>query len=101
MAYLYIAEYATLGRDVKGIGLQAAEEGSLLAEQKIANDGASTQSAAFNSETKFVRLHTDSVCSIKYGENPTATTAHKRMAADATEYFAVKGGQKIAAIANT
>lgn len=63
--------------------------------------GASTQSAAFGSNTKLIRVHTDSICSIAFGANPTATTNNMRLAAGQTEYFAVQPGQKVAAITNT
>ena len=63
--------------------------------------GTSAQSSAFNAATRFIRVHTDAICSILIGSNPTATTAKKRLAADQTEYFAVNSGDKIAAITNT
>jgi len=48
-----------------------------------------------------VRLHADSVCSVLFGTNPTATTANARMAAGQTEYFGVAPGMKVSVIANT
>jgi hypothetical protein len=59
------------------------------------------QSSAFGSRTKLVRIETDSICSIAFGSNPTATTARMRMAADTVEYFVVNSGDKVAVIANT
>jgi hypothetical protein len=63
--------------------------------------GAEVKSAAFNPLTTFVRLHTDAICSVAFGKNPTATTEHRRMVAGQTEYFAVESGFKVSVIANT
>jgi len=73
-----------------------------LAEQKITYS-TTTQSAAFNAKTRMVRIHTDSICSIEFGTNPTATTSTGRMAAGATEYHGVPVGQNymVAVITNT
>jgi hypothetical protein len=61
-------------------------------------------SAAFNSQTRMVRLHKDagSPCSISFGTAPTATTSNARMAANSTEYNGVPVGQnfKVAVIQN-
>lgn len=99
MAYLFITEYDRLGNDTRSdveVGREPA-----IATQRIAISGSSAQSAAFNANTKFVRLHTDAICSISFGANPTATTSTPRMAADTTEYFGVTGGHKVAVITNT
>ena len=96
MATLYITEYA----DIRG----NASFVPPVAEQAVVFT-TSTQSAAFNANTRFVRLHTDAICSIQFGENPTATTGHARMAINQTEYFAVRHGKatadKVAVVTNT
>jgi hypothetical protein len=48
-------------------------------------------------------LHTDSICSISFGTNPTATTSTARMAAGQTEYHGVPVGLSymVAAVSNT
>jgi len=74
MATLYIQEYAKLAVDDMGKPVQIGQEPA-LASQTVAIGGASVQSAAFNARTKFVRLHTDVICSVKFGANPTATTS--------------------------
>jgi hypothetical protein len=96
MATLYIAELS----GTRASGMQVAMTPPLV-EQTVAIAGASAQSAAFDNATVVVRIHADAVCSIAFGTNPTATTAKMRLAADSTEYFAVKGGQKVAVITNT
>jgi hypothetical protein len=71
-----------------------------VAEQKITFT-TTTQSAAFNSATRFIRVHPTSICSIAIGSSPTATTSTMRMAADQVEYFGVTAGDKIAFVDNT
>jgi hypothetical protein len=99
MATLYITEFANIGRD-QGHGVQATSLPP-VAEQTIAIGVASAQSGAFNGATNFIRAHTDSVCSIAVGVNPTATAGNARMAANQTEYFQVRSGDKIAVIQNS
>jgi hypothetical protein len=99
MAFLYIRESPEL-RVRAGGGVQAPEAPSLV-EQRIANDGASTQSAAFSSATRFIEVHSDSICSILVGANPVAVTSKGRMAAGETRYYRVNAGDRIAAVLNT
>ena len=61
-------------------------------EQTVTTSGTSTQSSAFNAATTIIRVHTDTVCNIKIGSNPTAAATSMRLAADQTEYFGVNGG---------
>lgn len=101
MATLYITEYDSEGSDLNGNKVQVAMAPN-VAEQTVAIGGTSTQSAAFNANTRLIRVHTDAICSIKISANPTATAANKRMAANATEYFALRGnGLMLAVITNT
>lgn len=99
MATLYISEYATVPK-LNGQLLLASAEPALV-EQTVAISGTSAQSAAFNTNTKFVRIHTDAICSLKFGSSPTATTSGPRLAADSTEFFGVNAGDKVAVITNT
>src|SRR4029077_19006076 len=46
-----------------------------LQTQTIAIGGSSQQSNPFGLNTKIIRVHTDAVCSIDVGPNPTATTS--------------------------
>lgn len=94
-ATLYISEFS--------IGATAATQVAKQPEittQTVSIGGTSTQSAAFNGNTRLIRVHTDTICSIKIGSNPTASTTTARMAADQTEYFEVNPGDKIAVITN-
>lgn len=102
MAKVYISEYARMTLDNRGL-LSAAEEPA-LATQVLDTTGTHL-SAAFNAGTRFVRLHTDAIVSVKFatGSDPTATTSHPRMAANQTEYFGipVSGSTKVDVVANT
>jgi hypothetical protein len=108
MATLYVSEYASLAQAVVGgasfpqVPMQPA-----LAEQAFVFT-TTTQSAAFNAQTTVVRLHTDAICGVTFGTNPTATVAgagvgSSRMAANQTEYHAVPKGRafKVAAVVAT
>lgn len=99
MATLYISEYVRMGLDSR-VPVPAGEEPA-LATQTVAVSGTSAQSSAFNANTRFVRIHTDTICCLVFGSSPTATTSGMRMAADQTEYFAVTPGNKLAVILGT
>lgn len=108
MATLYITEFQALGQaglPTNGYGpngpTQAAQQPPVVDQTPVAITGASAQSAAFNAATTLVRIHTDSICSVLFGANPTALTTSARMVAGQTEYFGVLPGMKVAVIANT
>lgn len=72
-----------------------------LASQTVSIGGGSTQSSAFGASTKMIAVHTDAICSVEFGSNPTATSSSFRLAANTTQYFEVTPGQKVAVITNT
>lgn len=98
MATLYITEY---------FGLMPAPQGQVgqipmepaVTEQTVTIGVSSTQSAVIGS--KVVRLHCDAICSVKFGANPTATAASRRLAANQTEFVSVPAGFKVAVITNS
>jgi hypothetical protein len=104
MATLYITEYAGLALAQLGEVGQMPQEPP-LAEQTVAIGVGSVQSSAFNAKTKLIRLHSDAVCSIEFGTNPTASATTARMAANQTEYHGVPNNTgtllKVAVIQNT
>lgn len=102
MAVLYVTEFARQGRDAAGYRMVVAEEPP-VANQTVAIGAGSVQSNAFNLATQFIRVHTDAICSVEVGVNPTATVTTRRLAANTTEYFAVPEHTtwKIAVITNT
>lgn len=102
MAVLYITEYAEMQIGPAGrVGAMPMEPP--LAEQTVAIAAGSAASVAFNVGTRFVRLHTDAICSVEFGLSPTATATKGRMAANQTEYRGVPLGlsYQVAVITNT
>jgi hypothetical protein len=101
MAIVDISEYTRLGRDSQNNVIQTGPEPARVYQQ-VAIAAGSTQSAAFDSATRFVRVHTDAVVRLIFGANPTAAAGTSfRMAAGATEFFEVIPGQKLATITTT
>lgn len=98
MAVLFITEFTNLFQAGGQAGQMA--QGSPVASQTVAIGAGSVQSAAFNAATNFIRVHTDVICSIAIGANPTASAVLTRLAANQTEYFGVAAGQKLAVITN-
>lgn len=99
MATLYVAEFGGTNND-HGRGGSAAQSPPIT-EQTVSIGGASTPSSAFSAGTTLIRVHTDAICSIKIGSNPTASATTARMTAGQTEYYGVRPGDKIAVITNT
>jgi hypothetical protein len=98
MAVVYISEFSTLAQ-FPNQGPQMAAWPP-IAEQTVAI-GVEAKSQPFGATTRFIRIHTDSACSIMIGANPTATTAKLRMAGNQTEYCGVNPGDRLSVISNT
>lgn len=98
MAVLYITEYPVTNL-LSGSGLPT-EPG---ADQTVAIAAGSAQSTTLKNNTQLVRLHTDAICSVAFGSNPTATATNRRLAAGQTEWInvSVNSGMKVAVITNT
>ena len=98
MAVVFISEYDVMpvldGRSIP-TGAEPA-----IAEHTVAITGASVNSNVFGASTKFIRVHTDAICSYKFGVAPTATATTPRLAANSTEFFGVKAGHRVAIITN-
>jgi hypothetical protein len=69
--------------------------------QSVAVSGTSAQSAVVSASTGYVRLFATTMCHIRIGSNPTATTSNCPIAPYVPEYFNVGTGVKIAAIQNS
>jgi hypothetical protein len=82
MATLWIEEYAVLGTDNHGRPISAPS--GVPTNQQVTISGASAQSSAVQATTRYVRLHSDVACYVKFGTNPTA-------AADNTSEHLVPG----------
>lgn len=107
MTKMYVTEYADQSRDSRGYPLPSALEPP-LAVQVVDYTAGTAVSAALNAKTRLVRVHVDSIASVKFGPGISAAlTTDPRFVAGQTEYFAVTkeavalGTMKIAAITNT
>src|SRR5438067_670914 len=103
MATLYITEIHDLANANGGKDTQApiVGSGTTVVEQKVTIGGASAQSAAFAPSTHFIMVHSDAICSLAFGTNPTALATAHRMAANETRFYGVAKGDKLAVITNT
>lgn len=101
MAILYVTEFADLANSQGRVGQVTAQPYNT--QQTVAISSTSATSAAFMTNTRFVRLHTDAICSVAFGTAPVASATGARMAANQTEYYSVPGGAsyKVAVISNT
>jgi len=97
MSILQITEYKEVGNEITGIRLPVAQE-PFVAVQQVTISGTTAQSAAFNAETRYIRISGDAAFRFRVGLDPTAVITDTRMIADAAEYFGVTPGHKIAAI---
>lgn len=100
MALAYISEFSAQHTD-QGRPVPVAYCPAIT-EYTVAIGGGSVQSPVFNANTNLIRVHSDAICSIKIGLNPTATTSNARMAQNQTEYFGFEAGKgfQIAVISN-
>lgn len=102
---LYISEYGSVGQAVYATGgaggvLEVAQEPSLQQSPVSFSSGAAS-SAAFGTNTHFVRLVCDAACSVLFGPSPqTATASNAYLAAGIPEYFGVVPGQIVSVHSN-
>ena len=98
MATLYVTEYGTIS------GLPATANGQMPLEPPLADYTVSIPgtSPPFQQFTRMVRLHCDAVCSVLFGQTPSATTSNGRMATNQTEFRGVPEGMsfKVSVVAN-
>lgn len=93
MATLNIIEFKKLGRDENGNIIPVAEV-PYIAEQNVTYT-TTTQSAAFQGSTKFVRLVADADAYVKFDASPTATVTSMRLASGHPEYFSLHNVESI------
>jgi hypothetical protein len=99
MAFLYIWEFSEVL--VLSDKLMAANAPGILQQAPVAIGASAASSQPFTGATKFIRVNTDSICSIVIGPSPqTATASNARMSAGSTEYFAVAPSHVLSVITN-
>lgn len=97
MANLYVTEYASASSTGQ---LPIPQEPSIRTQAvPIPISGTSTISERFTPETRFVRIHAERLCAVKFGSMPTASLNDVMIGAGATEMFGVTPGHAIAVVA--
>ena len=100
MSICYVTEFQHLATDAKGNILPAGDCDGSHVQQKFTFTATAGASAAFAGTTKFIRVSTDAAAFLKFGAAPTAVTATDiPVASGAPEYFGVKPGDKVSAVA--
>ena len=97
---LDITEYTDLGRDARGSVVLTGLEPSRRVQQ-VPVGPSSAQSQPLTDVTRFVRLHSDVTCRVKfaaYGTDAVADQTCQRMVAGGSEFFGVAPGTVIAVI---
>ena len=98
---IYITEYSKVASGEYGATIQAGEEPP-LAEDKKAIGSSSVQSNVFNKHTRVIMVHTDSICHVAIGENPSASVGNRRLPADTTVFYGIPPGEfRLAVIEGT
>jgi hypothetical protein len=96
---VWISEFSTLTATASGGSSgQMASLPSLVDQATLDISGGVQASAAFNSQTKFIRITCETQCAIKVGG--TATTSSLPIGAMSPEYFGVQPGATLSVIAN-
>ena len=83
--------------DDSDIPVQVIEPGPT---QTVAVGASSAQSTALAVNTTLVRVFSDTLCHLAFGDNPTATSSDFPLAADTEAYLRVQRTSKIAVIQN-
>jgi hypothetical protein len=84
------------GNPVSEVAISLSELNA--ASQDIATGVASVQSAAFQAQTRLIRVCCTVACRILTGANPTALATSMLLPANWIAYIAVNSGDKLAAI---
>lgn len=96
MSTVSVTQFSAIG--VVSNGSLMCPQSPFIASEDISASTVSAQSAAFDSQTRFVRVVSDANVRVRFGANPTATATDMPVRADQPEYFAVSPGLKLAAI---
>ncbi len=102
MAKLFITEFRSDQVPV-GTANNLPNVIGIVDQTPVTIGASSAQSAAFDGATGMIRLHTDAICSVAFGPNPTATANNMRLAANETVLMTVRPGTsfKVAVITNS
>lgn len=96
-----ITEYQNLGLDSLGALIAVGMEPARVVQQVTEGAASVACAADFLDTTRFVRIHTTAPIRVAFGKTPTASATSQRMAANATEFFGVLPGIRVAVIVTT
>lgn len=96
-----VKEYAAVGAVTRqgGVALQIASEPAIVDQTAVDFTSGHAESAAFNTETRYIRVWCDAQAAFQIGTAPVATTAMSPLTALVPEYFGVTPGHKISVVA--
>lgn len=95
---VWISEFGVLGQTASGALAQIAPLPTIADQTVLDTTSGVVTSAAFNAQTKYIRLCVEAQSAARVGA--TATTASMPMLAGQCEYFGVQPGATISVIAN-
>ncbi len=102
MATLYVTEYQRIAHDGAGQSVLTGVEPATRTQIVTIDVGSAATPLALRG--RFVRVHTDAICCVKFGSSGVvATTSDARLAANQTEFFGVRNSPDtyVAVIAST
>lgn len=101
MSRVTLRELSRMGNQLVGAQPQIAHEDDNVTDQTaLTSFAASTQfGAAFQNNTRFIEITTDTDIHYKVGVNPTATPNCTIAFAGSSKFFGVNPGEKLAIIA--
>jgi hypothetical protein len=95
---VWISEFSALGASGTNVPAQIATLPPLVDQTVLDVTSGVQSSAAFNSQTKYIRVCVEAQTAAKVGG--TATTASMPLPAGQCEYFGVQGGATLSVISN-
>lgn len=98
MGTVNVVQYDAIDQDnTGGVQPQIAKTPAISSEN-VTSGATSAQSSVFSDNTKLVLVSTDTTIRITFGTDPAAAATSERLVADASRYYGVRAGQKLAVI---
>lgn len=96
MSIVSVTQFSAVG--VVSNGSLMCPQAPFVATEDINASTVSAQSAAFDGQTRFVRVVSDANVRVRFGSDPTAVVTDMPIRANSPEFVAVVPGDKIAVI---
>jgi hypothetical protein len=100
---MYVSQFSKQAVDRESKPIAAPDWSSKIGATLVIDYNAgAARIGPFDPNTRFIRMHTDSICSFKFGgSSVVATTGDDRMIAGQTEFAGIEPGSYLSAITNT